>query len=193
MNRRSIVALLALLALAGPDPTWAQVNGNGQGSENGNGNGASGGNGNSAGNNNAGGNENGNAGGNGNGNGGGNGNGDSAPAISNPAQQSGSDVTAGAGSVTVTPSSSPSGAAPSAPAASTELSERDVLAAVESGRAVALSTILPDVRSRTGGEVINAQLQQVRGFLLYAVTVLTPVGKVTTEYYYARSGQHVEP
>ncbi|WP_158409625.1 PepSY domain-containing protein [Devosia psychrophila] len=58
---------------------------------------------------------------------------------------------------------------------------------------MALSTILPDVRSRTGGEVINAQLQQVRGFLLYAVTVLTPGGKVTTEYYYARSGQHVEP
>lgn len=72
-----------------------------------------------------------------------------------------------------------------------ELSERDVLEAVEAGRAVSLSTILPDLRSRTGGEVINAQLQQVGGFLLYAVTVLTPDGKVGTEYYYARSGLHV--
>jgi hypothetical protein len=72
-----------------------------------------------------------------------------------------------------------------------ELSEDDVLAAVEAGRAVELSTILPDVRSRTGGEVINAQLQQVGGFLLYAVTVLTPSGQVLTEHYYARSGVHV--
>ncbi|MHA6732135.1 PepSY domain-containing protein [Devosia sp. A369] len=73
-----------------------------------------------------------------------------------------------------------------------ELSESEVLAAVEAGRAVSLSTILPDIRSRTGGEVINAQLQQVGAFLLYAVTVLTPAGKVATEYYYARSGLHVE-
>ena len=77
------------------------------------------------------------------------------------------------------------------PTAGPELSESDALAAVEAGRAVSLSTILPDVRSRTGGEVINAQLQQVRGFLVYAVKVLTPEGKVTTEYYYARSGLHV--
>ncbi|MHA6692709.1 PepSY domain-containing protein [Devosia sp. A449] len=72
-----------------------------------------------------------------------------------------------------------------------ELSESEVLAAVEARRAVSLSTILPDIRTRTGGEVINAQLQQAGKFLLYAVTVLTPTGKVATEYYYARSGLHV--
>ena len=72
-----------------------------------------------------------------------------------------------------------------------ELSEREVLEAVEAGRAVSLSTILPDLRTRTGGEVINAQLQQAGAFLLYAVTVLTPEGRVATEYYYARSGLHV--
>jgi hypothetical protein len=51
---------------------------------------------------------------------------------------------------------------------------------------------LPDVRSRTGGDVIDAQLQQVGAFLIYAVTVLTPQGQVLTEHYYARSGVHVE-
>jgi uncharacterized membrane protein YkoI len=51
---------------------------------------------------------------------------------------------------------------------------------------------LSDVRTRTGGEVIDAKLQRTQGFLIYAVTVLTPAGKVTTEYYYARSGVHVE-
>jgi uncharacterized membrane protein YkoI len=77
------------------------------------------------------------------------------------------------------------------PRANSELSEDDALAAVEAGRAVELETILPDVRARTGGEVINAQLQQVSGFLIYAVTVLTPSGQVLTEHYYARSGAHV--
>jgi hypothetical protein len=72
-----------------------------------------------------------------------------------------------------------------------ELSENDALAAVAAGRAVELSAILPDVRSRTGGEVINAQLQQVGGFLIYAVKVLTPAGQVLTEHYYARTGVHI--
>ncbi len=78
------------------------------------------------------------------------------------------------------------------PPGATELSESDALTAVEDGRAVELATILPDVRARTGGEVINAQLQQVGAFLIYAVTVLTPSGQVLTEHYYARSGAHVE-
>ncbi|MBE0579039.1 hypothetical protein [Devosia sp.] len=78
------------------------------------------------------------------------------------------------------------------PSGATELSEDDALTAVESGRAVELATILPDVRARTGGEVINAQLQQVGAFLIYAVTVLTPSGQVLTEHYYASSGAHVE-
>jgi len=78
------------------------------------------------------------------------------------------------------------------PPFSGELSEDDALAAVNAGRAVELSAILPDVRARTGGEVINAQLQQVGTFLIYAVTVLTPSGQVFTEHYYARSGVHID-
>ena len=73
-----------------------------------------------------------------------------------------------------------------------ELSQSDVLAAVESGSAIPLETLLPDVRTRTGGEVIDAKLQRSQGALLYAVTVLTPAGKVIREYYYARSGLHLE-
>lgn len=84
------------------------------------------------------------------------------------------------------------GTANGPPPGATELSESDALTAVEDGRAVELATILPDVRARTGGEVINAQLQQVGAFLIYAVTVLTPSGQVLTEHYYARSGAHVE-
>lgn len=73
-----------------------------------------------------------------------------------------------------------------------ELSDSDAVAAVEAGIAVSLETILPDLRSRTGGELIEAKLQRTEGFLLYAVTALTPEGKVVTEYYYARSGLHVD-
>jgi uncharacterized membrane protein YkoI len=73
-----------------------------------------------------------------------------------------------------------------------ELSDDEVLAAVDAGKAVSLETLLPDLRSRTGGEIIEAKLQQVQGSLLYVVTAITPDGKVITEYYYARSGLHVE-
>jgi hypothetical protein len=85
-------------------------------------------------------------------------------------------------------------AAPNAPGnehSADELTQDDVLAAVEAGDAVPLRTILPDVRIRTGGEVIEAKLQRIDGFLIYAITALNPVGEVSIEYYYARSGIHV--
>lgn len=178
-------AFLLFLALAAPQPAWAQGNGNGQG------NGNSGGNANS----NAGGssigNANSNAGGNGNANANANANENSSnPQGGNAGGQSGKGIGVVDQVLEGSALSSPDDAVSAS--SSVELSESEVLAAVEAGTAVALSTILPDVRTRTGGEVINAQLEQVRGFLLYAVTVLTPEGKVTTEYYYARSGQHVE-
>ncbi|MEO8686496.1 MAG: hypothetical protein ABI414_16845, partial [Devosia sp.] len=80
----------------------------------------------------------------------------------------------------------------SAPEPAVELSENAALQAVEAGKAVPLQSLLPDVKSRTGGEIINAQLQQVGGSLLYAIKVLTPDGKVMAEYYDARTGRHVE-
>jgi hypothetical protein len=80
----------------------------------------------------------------------------------------------------------------SAPDAAVELSESAALQAVEAGQAVPLQSLLPDVQARTGGEIINAQLQQVDGSLVYTIKVLTPDGKVMAEYYHARSGLHVE-
>ena len=163
MNRRFAFVFALLVALAAPHLAWAQGQGNAQGQGQGQGQ------------NNGNGQENSDPSGNGSGQNNGNGNaGGNRGNSDNGNRGTGTEV----GGV---------------PAAGTgrELSESDVLDAVEAGRAVSLSTILPDVRSRTGGEVINAQLQQVRGFLVYAVKVLTPEGKVTTEYYYARSGLHV--
>lgn len=163
MKRASLaIALSALLALS--SPAWAQGPGNG----NGNGNGSS---------------ENGNGRG---------------PA-DNPGQggDHGRDNAGAPNPAGVVPPglADPKGIAPgqanAAPPAAAELSESDALAAVEAGRAVELETLLPDIRSRTGGEVINAQLLQVGGFLIYAVTALTPAGQVITEHYYARSGVHV--
>ena len=174
MNRRSAFALLVGIALVMPTPAWAQGNGNGNGNDGGNG-----GNGNG----NANGHDNdSNGGGNGNGNANGHDEGNAGGADNNG---NGNETGNGQGNSTTAPDSS-------APAGDeVELSESEVLAAVQAGSAVSLETLLPDVRTRTGGEIINAKLQEARGFLLYAVTVLTPRGKVVTEYYYARSGLHV--
>jgi hypothetical protein len=163
MNRRSAFAVLVGIALLMPTSARAQSNGNGNGGNNGNGN--------------ANGHDNdSNGGGNGNGNANGHDKGD---------DRGGNGNANGQGGNSVTPDS------PATPGDEGELSESQVLAAVHSGSAVSLETLLPDVRTRTGGEIINAKLQQTRGFLLYGVTVLTPGGKVVTEYYYARSGIHV--
>lgn len=175
MQRRSALISLAIL-LAFPAAALSQGNGNGNGNgnsgNNGNGNGNSGNNGN--GNGNSGNNGNGNSSGNGNSNGNGNnGNGNGA--------SSGNEVTSGNGG-----SNSSSGAA------TTELSEETALQAVESGEVVPLRNILPDLTERTGGEVINAHLVWDGNRLLYAVKVITPQGKVETEYYLARTGAHVE-
>lgn len=190
IRRRTAFAILLSVLVSLPLPSWAQGNGNGQ--NNGNANGQNNGNGNSQDNGKANGHENGN---NGNGN---NGNGNNGQPNGNANEISGSlpDLPSSPGVATpaIAP---PSSSAASQPAASPPgqnappLSQDDVLAAVESGRAVPLESLLADVRSRTGGEVIEANLQRVRGFLIYAVTVLTPAGRVSTEYYYARSGLHV--
>lgn len=182
MNRRSLVALAFSAMLVLVSPAWAQ----GQGSGNGNGGGPGGNPGNGPGNQ---GNNNESSPGS-NGNGPGNGNGES--------QGNGHGAgngNAGGASPPAAPETSPANApaaAPAPPAKPAEQSESDVLAAVEAGRAVPLSSLMPDVRTRTGGDIIDAELVQAGGALLYAVRVLAPDGRVSTEYYDARSGQHVE-
>jgi hypothetical protein len=164
MFRTSVLALSVVVVLNASSIALAQGNGH----ANGHGNNQVSGQGNN-------GNASSNAGGNGNGNSGGNGNAGSAVTITGGPQG------------TTAPDLSSTTGTPNG-----DLSENDVLEAVEAGRAVSLSRILPDLRARTGGEVIDAQLQQVGSFLVYAIKILTPEGKVTTEFYYARSGLPVE-
>lgn len=63
--------------------------------------------------------------------------------------------------------------------------------AVSAGKAVSLSSLLPDLEERATGEVIDAELLDVQGILVYAVKVLRPNGQVTQEYYYAQSGRFI--
>jgi len=63
--------------------------------------------------------------------------------------------------------------------------------AVKAGQAVSLGSLLPDIEARAPGEIIDAELLNVRGFLVYAIRVLRDTGRVTTEYYYAQSGRYI--
>lgn len=74
----------------------------------------------------------------------------------------------------------------------TVVPEEDILAMVKSGQAVSLSSLLPGVQERSGGQIIDAQLVRTPRTLIYAVKVLTPDGRVGTEYYNARSGAYIE-
>lgn len=71
----------------------------------------------------------------------------------------------------------------------TDQPEEDALRAVQSGEAVPLARIAEELRKADAGEVIAAQLVQSGEFLLYQLKVLSPNGRVTTQFYYARSGQ----
>jgi hypothetical protein len=74
----------------------------------------------------------------------------------------------------------------------TTSSEETALGALQAGKAVPLTTIVNDLKTRGAGEIIDAQLVTSGSFLLYAVKVLSSDGKVATEYYYARTGRRVE-
>jgi hypothetical protein len=62
--------------------------------------------------------------------------------------------------------------------------------AVEDLRALPLETIATKVHETTPGEIIDAQLITVDGFLLYEVKVLDGE-RLSVDYYYARSGNKV--
>lgn len=71
------------------------------------------------------------------------------------------------------------------------LSQDDALAAVASKRAVPLEEIMAKATELTDGQVIDARLITLRGFLLYELKVLETTGDVIDLYFYARSGQVV--
>ncbi len=73
------------------------------------------------------------------------------------------------------------------------LGQEGALQAVKSKRALPLEDILSRARLVAEGEIIDAQLIQVRRILLYEIKVLGKSGDVRELYFYARSGALVEP
>lgn len=68
------------------------------------------------------------------------------------------------------------------------LGQEGALQAVKSNRALPLEDILTRARLVAHGEIIDAQLIQVRRILLYEIKVLGRSGDVSELYFYARSG-----
>ncbi len=73
------------------------------------------------------------------------------------------------------------------------LEQEGALQAVQSNRALPLEDILTRARLVADGEIIDAQLIQVRRILLYEIKVLGKAGDVSELYFYARSGALVAP
>lgn len=65
------------------------------------------------------------------------------------------------------------------------------LDAVRSARALPLDQILAAARRHTSGDIIDARLVELRGFLLYELKVIEAGGDVADLYFYARSGEIV--
>ena len=161
------ILMLTLLCLAA-SPTLAQ-DGKGNGQGNGNANGQQNGNGGS---------NNGNGPGQNNGVGNGNGNaGNSGNSGSNGNGQGG-----GAGN------STPANTDAKGTVRYSQDYARDV---VNAGRAVSLASLMPELQARSEGSVIDAELLNVQGILVYSVKVLRTDGRVTQEYYYAQSGRFI--
>lgn len=74
-----------------------------------------------------------------------------------------------------------------------QLGQEGALQAVKSNRALPLEDILTRARLVADGEIIDAQLIQVRRILLYEIKVLGKSGDVSELYFYARSGALVAP
>ena len=73
------------------------------------------------------------------------------------------------------------------------LGQEGALDAVRSNRALPLEEILSRARLLADGEVIDAQLIEVRRILVYEIKVLGRGGDVQDLYFYARSGAPVTP
>jgi hypothetical protein len=72
------------------------------------------------------------------------------------------------------------------------LTQDEAVTAVSNKKILPLERILVAARLFTDGEVIDAKLINVKGFLLYDLRVLEPDGDVSDLYFYARSGVLVE-
>jgi hypothetical protein len=180
MTARLLIAVFLLLAAAAP--TLAQGNSDGNGNAGNNGNGGNSGN---AGNSSSPGNSD-NPGNSGNAGGGNAANGNAGNGAGNAGSGNNSGLGNGAGAT------GPGTPTPPPFSEPTLVPEEDILSMVQSGQAVSLSSLLPGVQARSGGQIIDAQLVRTPRILIYAVKVLTPDGRVGTEYYNARSGAYIE-
>ncbi len=91
---------------------------------------------------------------------------------------------------TAAPGSSATSGAP-APAIVT-LDQNAALELVQSQKALPLEEIMKLARLQIEGEIVDAHLIQVRGFLLYELKVVDTDGDVSNIYFYARSGERVQ-
>jgi hypothetical protein len=73
------------------------------------------------------------------------------------------------------------------------LGQEGALRAVQANRALPLADILSRARLLAEGEIIDAQLIEVRRILVYQIKVLGKSGDVSELYFYARSGAPVAP
>jgi ferric-dicitrate binding protein FerR (iron transport regulator) len=81
--------------------------------------------------------------------------------------------------------------APSVSRDATDNEQEVALDAVRSARALPLDQIVVAARRHTSGEIIDARLIELRGFLLYELKVIEAGGDVADLYFYARSGEIV--
>ena len=108
-----------------------------------------------------------------------------APSVSSPSAPSTTDATTGLPSAASVPFASVA-----SPSSGTGTDQDVAVRAVEDLRALPLETIAKKVHQNTPGEIIDARLITVDGFLLYEVKVLEG-SRLTVDYYYARSGNKV--
>ena len=61
--------------------------------------------------------------------------------------------------------------------------------AVEEGRILPLRDILADAQTTTPGELIEAELEDEHGQLVYEIKILSPDGRLTKLHYDAQTGK----
>lgn len=84
------------------------------------------------------------------------------------------------------------GIAPGAAGAAATLDQSGAIEAIKSHRALPLEQIMTKARFHTRGEIVDAQLIQFDGFLLYELKVVEANGDVGELYFYALSGELVQ-
>lgn len=72
------------------------------------------------------------------------------------------------------------------------LDQGGAIEAVRSNRALPLEAIMTRARFHTQGEIVDAQLISLKGFLLYELKVVEANGDVDELYFYALSGELVQ-